>query len=75
MSIEVENFLPAFIMEGSSITSASNDLKNPAAKVKINEASTALFKGWMFARYPTTHAFMHPRFSFTLIDAVPSNPR
>jgi len=75
MSIEVENFLPAFIMEGSSITSASNDLKNPAAKVKINEASTVLFKGWMFARYPTTHAFMHPRFSFTLIDAVPSDPR
>ncbi|HEY3308407.1 MAG TPA: hypothetical protein VGJ93_08110 [Desulfuromonadaceae bacterium] len=74
MSIEVETFLPAFTMEGSTMTSASNDLKNPAAKVRIVESDSGVFKGWLFTRYPTTHAFIHPRFSFKLMDAVPANP-
>ena len=75
ISIEIETFLPAFIMEGSSMTSASNELTNPAVKVIISDTGTSVLKGWMFAKYPTTHSFMHPRFSFTLIGAVPANPR
>lgn len=75
MSIEVETFLPAFTMEGSTMTSASNELTNPAAIIRLRDGNTGLFKGWMFARYPTTHAYLHPRFSFTLIDALPAQPR
>jgi hypothetical protein len=72
MKIEVETFLPAFVMEGSVMTSSSNDLKNPGAKVKITEKGNIIFKGWLFARFPTTHAFMHPNYGFTLVDAVPN---
>lgn len=72
MTIEVEVFLPAFVMEGSSMTSSSNSLKNPGTKVRITEGSAIIFKGWLFSLFPTTHALMHPRYGFTLVDVVPN---
>ena len=73
MTIEVETFLPAFIMEGSIRTSSSNKLQNPGAKVLISESEILIYKGWLFSRYPTTHAFMHPRYGFTLVDFIPAD--
>jgi hypothetical protein len=70
--IEVESFLPAFIMEGTTMTSSSNELTNPGAKVKISENGTVIFKGWLFSKFPNTHAFMHPTYGFTLMDVVPA---
>jgi len=70
--IGVEAFLPAFTMEGSSMTSASNELKNPAAKVQILENGSVIFRGWLFSQFPNTHAFMHPRYGFILVDFVPA---
>ena len=69
--IEVVTFLPAFIMEGSVMTSSSNELKNPGVKVRITENGTVIFKGWLFSMFPKTHAFMHPKYGFTLVDVVP----
>lgn len=69
--IEVVTFLPAFTMEGSVMTSSSNELKNPGAKVRITENGTVIFKGWLFSMFPKTHAFMHPKYGFTLVDVVP----
>lgn len=71
--IEVETFLPSFTMEGSVMTSSSNDLKNPGAKVRITENGTVIFKGWLFSMFPKTHAFMHPKYGFTLVDVVPNH--
>jgi hypothetical protein len=72
MSVKVETFLPAFTMEGSTMTSASNELKNPGAKVQITENGAVIFEGWLFSQFPNTHAFMHPRYGFTLVDVVPA---
>jgi hypothetical protein len=69
--IEVEIFLPSFTMEGSTMTSSSNELKNPGAKVRITENGAVIFKGWLFSMFPKTHAFMHPKYGFTLVDVVP----
>jgi hypothetical protein len=71
MNIEVEAFLPAFIMEGSVMTTSSNELKNPGVKVKITEKGNFLFNGWLFARFPTNTS-IHPNYGFTLVDAVPA---
>lgn len=71
--VTVETFLPAFIMEGSTMTSASNDLKNPGVKVQITENGAVIFKGWLFSLFPNTHALMHPRYGFTLVDVVPAS--
>jgi hypothetical protein len=73
MTIKVESYLPAFIMEGSVLTSASNEPTNPAVKVEMTEKGTVLFTGWLFSKFPSTHAFMHPRYGFSLVDAIPAD--
>jgi hypothetical protein len=73
MIIQVETFLPAFIMEGSTMTSASNELKNPGAKVQITENGAVIFRGWLFSLFPNTQAFMHPKYGFSLVDVVPAS--
>ena len=72
LTIKVENFLPAFIMDGKTMTSVSNQTKNPAAQIAISDDGKQLYQGWLFNLYPATHAFQHPRYSFTLVDFVPT---
>jgi hypothetical protein len=72
VNVTVETFLPSFVMEGSTMTSASNDLTNPGVKVQITENGAVIFKGWLFSKFPNTHAFMHPKYGFTLVDFVPA---
>jgi hypothetical protein len=73
LTINVDNFLPHFMMDGTTLTSQTNEPKNPAAQIRITENGTEIFKGWLFSLYPTTHAFQHPRFSFTLVDFIPAS--
>jgi hypothetical protein len=73
LSLQVENFLPQFMMEGTTLTSQSNEPKNPAAQVRISEGGKEIFKGWLFSLYPTTHAFQHPKYGFTLVDFLPAS--
>jgi len=72
LSLKVENFLPHFMMEGTTLTSQSNEPKNPAAQIRIMEGGKEIFKGWLFSLYPTTHAFQHPKYGFTLVDFLPA---
>jgi hypothetical protein len=71
LTISVEAFLPAFIMEGTTITTSSNELINPGAKVRISENGTPVFQGWLFSKFPNTHAVTHPKYGFSLIGVVP----
>ena len=70
LTITVEAFLPAFTMEGATITTSSNDLVNPGANVRISENGTSIFQGWLFSKFPNTHAVTHPKFGFSLIGVV-----
>lgn len=72
ITVEVKEYFPAFVMQGSSITSTSNEPLNPAALVSVTEGGNEIFMGWLFARYPTTHAFSHPKYALTLKDGVPN---
>ena len=72
LAIKVDNFLPHFMMDGTTLTSQSNEPKNPAAQIRIMEGGKEIFKGWLFSLFPTTHAFQHPRYGFTLVDFVPA---
>jgi len=75
LTLKVNYFLPAFIMDGRTMTSISNQTKNPAAQVEIRKNGNDIFKGWLFSLYPGAHAFRHPRFSFTLVDFVRSKEK
>lgn len=72
LAIKVDNFLPHFMMDGTTLTSQSNEPKNPAAQIRIMEGGKEIFKGWLFSLFPTTHAFQHPRYGFTLMDFIPA---
>ncbi len=72
LSIKPIAFMPSFVMQGLNITSASNDTTNPAAQVIISEGGKQIFKGWLFQRFPTTHAFTHPKYAVTLSGWVQS---
>ncbi len=75
VKIRVKNFLPAFVMQGRIMTSASNDLRNPAAQIVVSEADQEIYKGWLFSRFPGTHTFQHERFSFSLVDFIPNKEK
>jgi hypothetical protein len=72
VTIRVETFLPHFTMEGTTLTSQTNQPKNPATQVIVLENGQPIFKGWLFSMYPTTHAFQHPKFGFKLVGFVPA---
>jgi len=72
MAVEVDSFLPNFTMNGTVMTSQSNDPKNPAARVRIFEDNKEIFNGWLFSLYPTIHAVQHPKYGFTLAGYIPS---
>jgi len=73
LTLTVENFLPHFVMDGTTLTSASNELRNPAAQLSVKEGGREIFRGWLFTLYPTTHSFQHPQYGFTLVDYVPAS--
>jgi len=73
LTLKVADFLPHFVMEGTTLTSGSNELRNPAARLIIREGGREIFKGWLFSLYPTTHTFQHPQYGFTLVDYVPAS--
>jgi len=73
LRLQVTNFLPHFVMDGMTLTSLSNDTKNPAAQIVITDKGEQVFKGWLFSLYPNTHAFQHPRYGFSLVGYLPQN--
>jgi len=70
--IEVAAFLPQFTMNDASLTSVSNDPKNPAAQARITESGKEVFKGWLFANFPSVHAFEHPKYGVKLVSGIPA---
>jgi len=72
ITVQVEEFLPDLIIQGTVFTSATDELKNPAVHVRILENGKEVFKGWLFSLFPMMHPFQHERFGVTLKDAVAS---
>jgi hypothetical protein len=71
LTVFVEAFLPSFTMAGDVFTSSSPDLNNPAARIKVaDEQGNQLFYSWVFALYPATHPFEHPKYAVILKDYV-----
>ncbi|MEN8263990.1 MAG: DUF2155 domain-containing protein [Nitrospirota bacterium] len=75
LTIKAGPFLPDFKMSGQIITSASNNLGNPAVGVMISENGKKLFPpsgewGWLYKHFPEVHSFQHERFSLVLLDGV-----
>jgi hypothetical protein len=68
LTIRVGDFLPQFAMTADSITSSSNDPKNPAVQVEVSEKGNQIFKGWLFARFPDIHPFLNDQYGVKLVE-------
>lgn len=67
LDVEVEYYLPDFVMEQSGVmTSKSISENNPAAKVKVYENGSLIFDGWLFKNFPGIHSFQHPVYDIQL---------
>lgn len=73
LSIKVETFFPNFVMKGINLTSETNDLKNPAAQIKIYQGSKEAYKGWLYALYPDMESrFQKFGFYLKLVGVIPA---
>jgi hypothetical protein len=72
VKIKVGDFLPDFKMDGITITSSSNELKNPAVRVIVYEGDEEIFKGWLYSKFPAIHPFQHEKYSLLLKEGVKS---
>lgn len=70
LKLVVGDFLPDFRMDAGIITSASNELNNPAVAVKVYEGDREIFKGWLYMKFPTIHPFEHPKYGLTLKEGI-----
>ena len=68
LEITVEKFVPHFAMGDGTITSASNDTVNPAARLMVKEGGNEVFSGWLFSLYPEAHPFQHETYGVVLKD-------
>lgn len=66
LKLVVGDFLPDFRMDGSTITSSSPDPNNPAIQIKVVEGEEEIFSGWLYARFPAIHPFLHEKYGITL---------
>jgi hypothetical protein len=71
-SVKVINFFPHFVMEGINLTSKSNEVKNPAAEIRIYQKDKEIYHGWVFANYPTANIPEVFTFEIGLVGATPA---
>ncbi len=75
LKIHVGDFLPDFRMDGT-LTSGSNEPKNPALGIKVFENNKQIFPapgrqwGWLFAKVPAIHPFEHAKYGITLKEGI-----
>jgi hypothetical protein len=75
LTVKIGPFLPDFKMNGTTITSTSNEPNNPSVGVAIFEGGARVFPasgqwGWLYAKFPAIHAFQHERFALALKEGV-----
>ncbi|MBF0607212.1 MAG: DUF2155 domain-containing protein [Candidatus Magnetobacterium sp. LHC-1] len=73
LKLNVGEFLPDFKMDALTITSMSNETKNPAVNVRVIEAGKEIFKGWLYSKYPEIHPFQHDRYGIVLMEGIKKN--
>jgi len=73
--VKVTHFLPAFVRDGQKITTASNQLDNPAVMIRVSEGAHEIYSGWLFGLYPEASGFRHTRYSFRLVGQVPAQKK
>ncbi len=78
LKVHIGEFFPEILFEGQTITSRSNEPKNPGLTIRVYENDKQVFPdlktgkqwAWLFAKVPSMHAFVHPKYGITLKEGV-----
>jgi len=78
LKVHVGEFLPEILFEGQTITSRSNEPNNPGLTIRVYENDKQVFPdlktgkqwAWLFAKVPSMHAFVHPKYGIILKEGV-----
>ncbi len=70
LKIVVKHFIPDFIAKNNIITTNSNEPNNPAVNIIIYDLDREIFKGWLYARFPTLHPVEHSKYQITLSKGI-----
>ncbi|MEW6052488.1 MAG: DUF2155 domain-containing protein [Nitrospirota bacterium] len=76
LRIHVGDFLPDFKMDGLSLTSGSNEPRNPALGIRVFENEKQIFPdpgrkwGWLFSKVPSIHPFEHAKYGIILKEGI-----
>jgi hypothetical protein len=78
LKVHVGEFLPEILFEGQNITSRSNEPNNPGLTIRVYENDKQVFPdlktgkqwAWLFAKVPSMHAFVHPKYGIILKEGV-----
>jgi hypothetical protein len=74
--IHIGDFLPDFKMDGLTLTSGSNEPRNPALSIQVFENNKQIFPapgrkwGWLFSKVPSIHPFEHPKYGIILKEGL-----
>lgn len=63
----VRDYLPAFMINGNTITSDGLEERNPALWVEWQRDGQTVFAGWLFRNYPTLNPMALPEHQLTFI--------
>jgi len=69
LTLRAEIFLPAYISDFETIKSASNELTNPAVKVRLFKDQKAVAVGWIFQNFPEFNSFKSDLITLQLLSA------
>lgn len=68
LKVDMLNFVPDFAIEGKRIYTKSNQVKNPAAAVRLTLADGRVMSTWLFRNYPNVHSLEGADFTVTFVD-------
>lgn len=66
LELLVEAFLPSYTSDFNTITSISNEPKNPAIMVQLKKSDEVVARGWVFQNLPEYNTFKHGTVVLTL---------
>ncbi len=69
LTVRAEIFLPAYMSDFETIKSASNELMNPAVKLRLFKDQKEVAVGWIFQNYPEFNSFKSEWVTFQLLSA------
>ncbi len=69
LTVRAEVFLPAYISDFETIKSASNELTNPAVKIRLFKDQKQVAVGWLFQNFAEFNSFKSDLVDFQLLSA------